>query len=150
MTDIALVIIEEGDFACDMQMLGADLATDDGLKTALIISAFSDARADDDDALPNPGGDRRGWWGDAYAEVPGDRIGSKLWLLAREKQLPEVLIRAQGYAEAAFAWLIADSVAASVQVAAFFPNPQWLGLSVTVDRPTGQGRARFDFVWRNT
>ncbi|MGI8839772.1 MAG: phage GP46 family protein [Caulobacteraceae bacterium] len=150
MTDIALKITDDGDFAADIFMAGADLAGDDGMRTAVVISLFTDARAGDDDVLPQPGGDRRGWWGDTYAEIPGDVTGSKLWLLDREKQLPSVLSRAQEYAGAALAWLVDDGVASAVKVVASFPVRGWLGLSVTVERPSGQARQQFDFTWAHS
>jgi phage gp46-like protein len=95
-----------------------DLEKDSGLETAVIISLFTDRRARDDDVLPdsnNP--DRRGWWGDLGSPiVKGDQIGSRLWLLNREKTLESVLARAQEYAKEALQWLIDDEVAVKVDV----------------------------------
>ena len=149
MTDIAL-LPQNGDFSADISLILAGLATDDGLRTAVIISLFSDARAADDDPLPHHDADRRGWWGDAYAEIPGDVTGSKLWLLSRAKQLPATLTSAETYARASLAWLIADGVASAVSVVASFPNRGWLGLAIDIARPNGPARQHFDFVWRVT
>ncbi len=146
MTDIALIPIQ-GDFSADIAVLNGDLQSDEGMNTAIIISLFTDARADDDDALPQENADRRGWWADAYAPIPGDVTGSKLWLLSRAKQTSAVLIQARQYALDALAWLIADGVAASVEVTASFPQRGWLGLAVEVDRPSGPGRLHYDYVW---
>jgi phage gp46-like protein len=132
--------------SADLLLSGPDLARDEGLRTAIIISLFTDARAADDDQLED-GADRRGWWGDVGAEVDGDQYGSRLWLLAREKQLPKVLRRAEQYAGEALAWLIADGVALTVKTTATFPATGMLGLAVEVARPTGPDRARFDFAW---
>lgn len=106
----------KGDFLFE----GNDLVSDDGLQTAAIISLFTDRRARDDDTLPDTIlGDKRGWWGDlASPEVEGDEIGSRLWLLEREKTLPEVLIRAEQYVKEALQWMIDDEVAASISVTA--------------------------------
>jgi len=144
--DIAL-IPQNGDFSADIALLGADLQTDEGLRTACIISLFSDARAAPDDELPQESADRRGWWGDAYADVPGDVTGSKLWLLARSKQTQATLNAAQNYAQTCLQWLIDDGVASSVTVAPSIPEPMWLGLSIGIQRPSGPDRSRFDFVW---
>lgn len=123
------------------------LAGDDGLDTAVILSLFTDARARAGDALPAPD-DVRGWWGDAFATRSGDRFGSRLWMLGRRKQLPEVLAEAKGYAEEALAWLIEDGVASSVSVEAFIPRDEMLGLAVTLTRPDGQPvRYRFEALW---
>lgn len=148
MTDLALRWDNEL-FGADLALDGAALATDEGLRTAVIVSLFTDARARDDDPLPAEG-DRRGWWGDAVPAVPRDRIGSRLWLLSREKRLQSVVARAHDYAAEALAWLVDDGIVASVQVEAEAIGDQTLGLRVEIVRPGGPGRQRFDFVWEAT
>lgn len=143
MTDIAL--IWNGVAGADIAVAGGDLVTDDGLRTAIYISLFTDRVANDDDPLP-AGADRRGWWGDALAATPGDRIGSRLWLLRREKQLVSVLRRAETYAAEALAWLLEDRIAATVDVVATNPASGVLALAVTITRPTGPGRETFDYL----
>ena len=123
-------------------MEAGDLVAEGSLRTAVILSLFLDRRADDDDILPNGSDDRRGWWADTVAPMTdygigggsasGDRIGSRLWLLSREKQLAGVLERAQHYAEEALTWLVEDGVATAVQVTATNPRQGWLVLEVTV------------------
>ena len=106
----------EGDFLYRQ----GDLGSDAGLETAIIISIFSDRRADDEDELPDvDSSDRRGWWGDLTFDLTDtgrDKIGSRLWLLERSKTSPEVLARAEQYIEEALQWLIEDGVAAKVEV----------------------------------
>jgi phage gp46-like protein len=148
MTDIALIPVQ-GDFSADLAVLGGDLQSDQGMNTAIIISLFSDARAGDDDALPQENADRRGWWADAYSPIPGDVTGSKLWLLYRAKQTADVLVSARQYALDALGWMLTDGVAASVDVVATFPQRGWLALGVTVQRPSGPGRLHYDYVWKN-
>lgn len=146
MTDIALRLDPDtgiGDFI----LKDGALALDQGLETAVIISLFADARAAADDVLPQAGGDRRGWWGDAVATIDGDVTGSKLWLLERSKITADVPVRAQGYAAAALAWLTADRIAGSVAAVAEAQRPQTLALAVEITRPTGPDRQRFDYVW---
>lgn len=147
MSDIRTVFLDFGrgaDFA--LEQFG--LAADDGLETAVILSLFTDARALDDDPLPAGATDRRGWWGDAYPPTGGDRIGSRLWLLAREKQTRETLNRAREYAEEALAWLVADGVARGVEVEAFIARTGVLGLSIVIQRPdAGSARFRYEFLW---
>lgn len=64
-----------------------DIKQADGLDTAVIISLFTDRRALEDDATPDFTENRRGWWGDTY-DAQQRPIGSRLWLLSREKQTP--------------------------------------------------------------
>lgn len=145
MSDIRTVF---EDHAGDWLVSGSSLAVDDGLETAIVISLFTDRRANDDDVLPS-GTDRRGWWGDTFAEVAGDRIGSRLWLLSREKQVPEVLRRAKEYAEEALQWLIEDGVARAVTVTTEIVSTGVLGLQIEVvrsGRPVAQ--YRFESFWK--
>lgn len=132
--------------ACDYEVSAGSLASSHDIKTAVLISLFSDRRAEADDALPNPDGSLRGWWGDVLS---GRRIGSRLWLLGREKQLRSVVVRAKNYAEEALAWLVEDGVAKKVQVTAYIAAPGWLGLDVLVERATGAAsKFKFDYAWQ--
>lgn len=149
MTDLALRFDPEA-LICDLALERGQLATDDGLRTAVLVSLFTDARARDDDPLPQRGEDRRGWWGDALATIDGDAIGSRLWLLDREKITGQTVIRAREYAREALAWLITDRVVASIDIEVEAIRPETLAIAVTITRPTGPDRQRFDFVWNAT
>ena len=112
MSDIKTIFVdmERGtDFAIESMLL----AQDDGLSTAVMLSLFTDRRAGDDDVLPGGADDRRGVWMDNYAEVPGDLMGSRLWLLQRAKLLPETVIRVREYCDEALDWMVRDGVAKS-------------------------------------
>lgn len=122
----------------DLALDGSSLAAGDTLRAAVIASLFSDRLAEADDSLPGAPDDRRGWWADAWAEAAGDRMGSRLWLLARAKRTQGTLDAAVAYAQEALAWLVADGVAARVEVAAeWLAEPVGLALAVTITRPTG-------------
>jgi phage gp46-like protein len=140
MIDLALLPTERGDF--DLTVEGGDLLGDDGTQTAVTVSLFTDRVAKPDDSLPEyfPGraGDRRGWWGDLL-EVAGrvNPIGSRLWLLFREKELPEVVSRAKEYADESLAWI--KPLGGDYVVAATDVRPARLMLSISVASP-GQER----------
>lgn len=91
-----------------------DLVRETGLETAVMISLFTDGRADDDDELDNPD-DKRGWWGD-LTTGDDDLIGSKLWLLDRSKTTNETIEKTKQYIEEALQWMIDDGVAAKVAI----------------------------------
>jgi len=83
--------------------------------------------------------------------MDGDRIGSRLWLLSREKQVQEVLNRAREYAAEALQWLIDDGIAQDVEIEASFDRPGLLALLVTITRPPGDAvEFRFSTTWRET
>ena len=75
----------------DVVSLDSALLTDDSLTNAIVISLFTDARVDN----------QRGWWGNDFNQNEERQVemGSRLWTLARSKQLADVLEDAQAYAE---------------------------------------------------
>lgn len=119
----------------------------DELSQAVLISLFSWRRSTDDDGIPAP--KRQGWWGDNFAEVSGDRIGSRLWLLQRSKLNAGVLRRAEDYAREALQWLIDDAVAERVDVTAERGDLMRLDLMVELFKPADTQilAARFNDVW---
>lgn len=130
----------EGDFSFDF--VAQDLDPDAGLETAVLVSLFTDRRAKEDDVLPDSNNlDRRGWWGDLGSpKVEGDQIGSRLWLLGREKTLESVLTKAKKYAEESLNWMIEDGVVKSIEVEVERQGPiglDRLALLVRVFRPDG-------------
>ncbi len=132
----------------DWSLAKPGLAEDDGLRTAIIISLFTDRRANDDDVLPDTTGDKRGWFGDNFASNDGDQIGSRLWLLSREKQLSNALLKAREYCSEALQWMIADGVAKSVEVASEILRDGVLAVYITISKPTGSAQQfKFETQW---
>lgn len=132
----------------DLSLASGSVVEDHSLETAVILSLFTDRRAEVDDALPEGGGDRRGVWSDAFADIPGDLQGSRLWLLSRSKQLPDVANRARQYAEEALQWLIDDGIAAQVNVSAESVARGILGLQVQIVKPDGEAVGfKFSNLW---
>ena len=119
----------------------ADLATDDGLTSAVLISIFSDRRANADD-LPPGETDRRGWWGDVLTN--NDPIGSGLWLLQREKRSTEILVRAESYCRESLQWALDDGIATAVAAVAEWTESGWLSICVTLTLPD-QSNREFQF-----
>ena len=117
----------------------------DELSRAVVISLFSWSRAHDDDKVE--GRRRYGFWGDTYADS-GERTGSRLWLLAREKVTAETAERARQYAEEALQWLIDGDVADDVTVTAERAGLSRVDLIVTVSRGRDSRTLRYDDVWR--
>lgn len=108
------------------------LAVGCDLTTAVLISLFTHRRAHRDDRLPDPENqDRRGWWADIANPRP---IGSRLWLLSREKQTDDTMARAEAYAGEALEWLLEDGIAQRVDVRASNPRPGFLVLTINLFR----------------
>jgi len=127
-----------------LHLVGPDLVEDDGLRSAVLVSLFTDRQAHVDDRIPDGSADRRGHWSDSY--LPGDeQIGSRLWLLDREKIQPEVLRRAEDYSREALAWMTRRGAARSVQARAWTTGRDDLNLQISITRPNGQVES-FDFL----
>lgn len=148
MSDIALEITrtEFGD-RFDFAVANGDLKLDEGLRTAVIVSLFTDRRVTKNEVLL--GQDQRGWWADAIAEIPDDLSGSKLWLLEREKQTNETLTRAVEYAKEALQWMIDDEIAETINVVASYPLNGFLKLEIEIQKPDGDKlNYAFDKEWK--
>lgn len=151
MSDIRLAWDPEKGFA-DFAIVENDLESDEGLETSVFISLFTKRRAEDSDQLPGGQTSLQGWWADSFASVQGDKIGSRLWLLAREKSTSTVLRLAQEYAAESLQWMVDDRVAASFEVSvASLPlesGRNMLVISVNVVRPTGEAALyRYQYNW---
>lgn len=142
MSDIQLRLTEHGiDFALDQ----GDLAVDNGLETAVLISLFSDRESDDSNAIDT----HSGWWGDLTLDHHNDHIGSELWTLSRETLTPRTVIRAKAIVEDALQWLIDDAVADKVTVIVAISPQKQLDIRIVVERQGANAlHLRFDANWQ--
>ena len=141
----AALVWKENEF--DLEIKNQDIVRDDGIRTSVIISLFTDKRVSSDE-VTSEDPDQRGWWGDMFPEVDQDQIGSRLWLLQRAKQTNETLSRAKEYAEESLQWMIEDGVAASVTVVVEYLQRGWMKISVDVKRPRSTLSFRYEFNWQ--
>ncbi|MFT8597715.1 phage GP46 family protein [Acetobacter orientalis] len=159
--DIALawdITRAEGDWV----IKNGDLALDSSLRSAVLVSLFTDRVAPETlsaldtavglSAVSGAAGgatkDIRGWWADAWADTP---IGSRLWQLQRviksgQSSLPREV---EAICYEALQWLVDDGVAQSVVVAAQFSttNRQAIEFTVTVQEPGRNTPQVFLFSW---
>ncbi|MBK0004386.1 phage GP46 family protein [Erwinia sp. S38] len=119
-----------------------DLISGDDLQTAIIISLFTDRVARADDSTDSD--DRRGWWGDSGEEMS---IGSRLWLLRRQKLTTAVAQKAEDYAREALQWLISDGVVSSVEAATQIVYPRRLNMVLRYRKPESDDSAKMQFFW---
>jgi phage gp46-like protein len=133
----------------DFSLEAGDYLHEDGMRTAIFLSLWTDRLAEAGDVLPDAGTDRRGYWADAVPVVAGDRYGSRLWLLRRSKRDGPTLARAQAYAREALQWLVEDGVASAVEVVVeWLPAPIYgVAIGVTVRRPEGGASYRYEHTW---
>ena len=99
----------------DISVQNGELATTESIETAVLLSLGTDKKVSLEE-LPAEHTDQRGWWGDML--MVNHELGSKLWLLKREKITESVLENAKNYAEEALIWLVTDGVVKSIDARA--------------------------------
>jgi phage gp46-like protein len=140
-------------------VLTADgLSEEEELATAVRLALGTDARADDDEALPDPDStDRKGWWGDLDAEEIWDGwapLGCKNWLLLRSKIADEdaveggTVMRAEFYTREALQPFINKRIASAIDVRAQRVGKAEIDVWVTMYRgPLPAIEMRFAYLW---
>jgi phage gp46-like protein len=120
------------------------LATGNDMETAITLSLMTDRTALPDDVIPD-GGSIRGYWADTYFRYP---LGSRLWLLWREKQTLTTARRAAMYAHEALTWLVDCGAARKVETDAEWVATGVLEVRIWVTAPTGERRFwRYPLAW---
>ncbi len=124
-----------------------DDSGDGELADAVAVALGTDRLADASDVLPDPNDDdRRGWWGDLDAAFlfNGWPIGSRLWLLAREKitdaaaQRGSTIGRVEAYLREAVQPFIDNRIASKMQVTVTRSGIEQIDASVVLYRGPAQ------------
>lgn len=129
---------------------GRMLDTSMQLATAVAVALFTHRTAEDDDPLPWFASDRRGWWGDLDAGelYGGTPIGSRLWLLSREKQTEETRARAEEYIREALEPFVDLRIVESYDLVVDWFAFERLGAEITFYRgPKESIAVRFETLW---
>ena len=101
----------------DLTFENGDFVNETTLRNAVLLSLFCDRRVTAAE-IPQGETSRRGWFGDLLADTEGDEIGSRLWLLDREKTTDENAARARDFATESLEWITEDGLADAVNVTA--------------------------------
>lgn len=133
------------------------LDQDDELVSACAIALGTDRLANPDDTLPDDrDDDRRGWWADLDAEDIWDGwpIGTRLWLLAREKittaaaRQGATIARVEEYVAEALQPFVDRGIASRIEVVAARDGLEAIGVEATLYRgPLPAIRLRFADLW---
>jgi phage gp46-like protein len=81
--------------------------------------------------------DLGGWWGDAYPDVPGDELGSRLWTL-QGRGMPIALELAPQMIDEACQCAIEDGLVTQVEHILEAVGPSVLAISLQVTLPDGK------------
>jgi phage gp46-like protein len=127
-------------------MLAEDgtLETGADMETAVLLSLFTDRTALPDDVIPDKG-TIRGYWADSFRPYP---LGSRLWLLWREKQTETTRRRAAEYSRECLQWMIDCGAARAVNTEAAWIARGMLQVEIAIDPPAGERRLwKFVMAW---
>lgn len=123
------------------------LTTDDTLKTMVLVALFTWRRADPDDDVQDTS-DLKGWWGDDYPEVQGDKMGSKLWMLEGMKANDVALAFAREEIANALQFMLDDGIADQIFIEVELRGSVMIG-RVGILRPTDP-RTQWVELWAMT
>lgn len=141
----------------DLCVGGGGFIAERGLDTAIFMSLFLDARADDDNTEHPTGvkvfgkADNRGWWGVELLRVAGllgagEEYGSRLWQFRRAKLTPRTLENMTRACDEALAWLVSSEIATKVDVLMSVTVAGRADILIIVHR-NQDVPVQFSFVW---
>ncbi len=122
-----------------------DILTEDSLDAAIIVSLFTDRRAEPHEVQKPQL--RRGWIGDL--ETPDDLWGTTLWLLEQARLTSKAATLAKDSAKAGLDWLVRDGIAISVTTRAFVDD-QKMQLAVDITKPNSKTESFLVSLWDQT
>ncbi len=143
MTDIAINYNNESQYG-DLALSFDDLVRDEGLESAVLISLFTDARAEPEE-VPDSSNDLSGSF---LTSIDGTVYGSKIWTLRRSKADNNTVQKMTDYARSALAWMVEDGVAGSIEAQAILVDKERIDLSVKIYK-NGEAifNRRFEDLW---
>lgn len=145
MNDILLKALNDNNF--DLVIENGDLKTGDNLKTAVYISLFTWARAKENYEVLE-GNSKNGWWGDNLSDNHNIKIGSRLWLLKREKITQETINKAVEYSKQALQWMKDVNVVSEIEITAIRKENDRVELGVILYKKGSQPvNIRFNNFW---
>jgi len=126
----------------------APAPTDNGLGLLIHTSLFTDKHAHDDAVTPGGKGDVRGWWGDSFALIEGDQIGSDIWLSSRAVANQGALNDVQSRASAALKHVVDRGLVTKIETSTAFEG-DIMKIFVDVTHLDGTtARYTHDLFWR--
>jgi phage gp46-like protein len=131
----------------DIKVDGFALARETAFETSIVISLFTDARADSGDDLPSTYKFKSGYFG---SELTKFNIGSRLWTLGRSKITPSTISESVQYIKDALAWMIIDEIADGVEAKGKRTGARQIDFAVKITRRNADNVFFSFFVnWEN-
>jgi len=117
------------------ELTEADDTLETWLRSAVIMSLFTDSRATEDEELEIT--ERRGYWGDI--DLDGDEsLGSKLWLHRRSKLTTDIANQVHDEAQTALDWLVDEGHVSALAVTVERQPPDRLAYQIDITLLDGE------------
>jgi len=114
------------------------------LNDVVMISLFTDRRANSGD-LPTTEY-QYGWWADT---INSRKIGSRLYLLKREKITDDLIPKVDSIVKEALQWILDDKIATEVQVSTLRSDLSTIQTQITLIRNGAEILGlEFDNIWK--
>lgn len=146
MNDLKLTLDASGQF--DLTIENGNLAKVSGFDTALTVSLFTDARANEAQVyLPE---NRRGWVGNIVNDVQGRQLGGLLWLIDQRRLTQNTLNESIDYAKKSLDWIVEDGMADNIKVTGEIISQRGIQLRIDIQIDKGKTETRFVKLWEVT
>ncbi len=144
--DAKLITNDSGSFT--IGITNGDLTPEDGFDTAINLSLFSDARANEDQVtVPE---NRRGWMADLVSPVTDRLFGSLLWLLNQRRNNQDTLNQSINSAQLALNWFVDDGLAIQIEVSGEIIPRSGIRLTIIITSVSGNVSTHYVNLWENT
>lgn len=140
------LVLENGSF--DVVIESGDFKNEPGFDTAILVSLFTDARADETQVLLPE--NRRGWIGNLVSEVPDRQLGGYLWLTEQRRLNQDTVNEVIDYARKSLEWLVEDNAAIKIEVTGEIYPLRGIGLNIVITALNGVTSDHFIPLWEVT
>jgi phage gp46-like protein len=147
MAEVKLIKTDLGYYDIGLDANG-DLLGDDGFATSIVLSLFSDKRADESEVAESHL--RRGWWGNLLNEDKTFEIGSKLWLLDQERATTATANIAKDYTYDCLQWLLNDNHVKNIVVNSTLISNNNISIEIIFTKPDNSTQSISFTLWENT
>jgi phage gp46-like protein len=143
--DAELLLTSRGFYDLQIDDVG-DIKSSDTFDTAIVVSLFTDRRADASEILQPE--NRRGWIGDE--STPGIEIGSKLWLYNQSRLTQTTLNGMIDAARSALRWFVTEGLLESLTSAGSIVDSDEIQLLVSLKRFNSEVEPKLFTLWNTT
>ena len=143
-----ILIKKDNNNLYDISFENGDFKLTDGLDTAIVLSFFTDGRADSSEVSEPIL--RRGWIGNEQNENEDDYFGSKLWLLDQARINDETSNRSTSFSQDALSWMLDSGYVTKLNIDSEIINKDKIRINIVFTTTNNKTESRQYDLWKNT